>query len=264
MNGAGDGVAALSARTLLRSAYQSLEWELPYFMSFPELPFQVAYCQAKFSSCTDMETQCKQNKTCCLAFDYGCANPPGPKQPKPDDLRLFQTGVGAFLRNGEPGFRGLDFQARLVFEDRFGACDNPGKNVDFVGKLVAQAVAKNGPLADAVSALKDRLIGDPRVSEPAERQQIERLFSGKLEQPVAAVKDLEKKMRTLCGVLLSTPQFLLSGPGAGTDLAPEPTLTPKEASYDELCKRLAERGFGDGRVAIQCSQSGLVLDRRMN
>ena len=37
----------------------------------------------------------------------------------------FERGVGMFLRNSERGFRGLDFQARLVWENHYGACARP-------------------------------------------------------------------------------------------------------------------------------------------
>ena len=66
---------------------------------------------------------CNQFGACCATWDQQC-NGGGGGGSSVDEF-AFQQGIGAFLKNGERGFRGLDFQARLVWEDRFGTCAKP-------------------------------------------------------------------------------------------------------------------------------------------
>ena len=60
------------------------------------------------------------------------------------ELRAFERGIGIFLKHADRGFRGLDFQARLVLEDAFGACANPGPAPDFVADLIERARIRRG------------------------------------------------------------------------------------------------------------------------
>lgn len=127
---------------------------------------------------------------------------------------VFLRGTGVFLKNGEPGFKGLDFQARLVWEARYAPCD--AGVPDFVTGLVADAGAAT--VRDVVVALKDRLVNEASIDEtPAasggsgEAEAIEALFGASLDDPTSAVADLEGSTRQLCGALLSSPQFLLGG-----------------------------------------------------
>ena len=78
------------------------------------------------------------------------------------------------------------------------------------------------------------MIGSSVVSD-AERQGIEALIGVSLDSPVTA--DVESKLRVLCGVLLSTPQFQLGGVVA-PDAVVVPALTPGDASSAASCERL--------------------------
>lgn len=57
----------------------------------------------------------------------------------------FQKAVGVFVKDGEPGFDGVDFQGMLTWENRYGACDPPplaaGEAGSCVGACGGQALA---------------------------------------------------------------------------------------------------------------------------
>jgi hypothetical protein len=144
----------------------------------------------------------------------------------------FELAIGFFMKDAEPGFRGLDFQGRLSWEQAYGACNLIGTS-DFVLKIVARAAATPGAtVGDAVVALKDRLVGEPLIEPTVERPQIEALIGTNLGD--TNLSGLDERLRTLCGVLISSPQFMLGG------LVPEdttivPKLTPTEITYEGTC-----------------------------
>src|SRR5678815_2756795 len=100
----------------------------------------------------------------------------------PSDEVPFERGVGMFLRNSERGFRGLDFQARLVWENRYGACARPRwVSSDFIDKVVAAAAAdQSATVGDVVAAIKDRLIGEPNVVDGTEATALAAIFGKNL------------------------------------------------------------------------------------
>lgn len=255
-NGSGDAVAALSGRTLYRASYAAMEWRPNRFATFPEVPAEVQLC-SQFFTCPQMEARCMNQGSCCLAWDYICVNPPGPNEPTSGEERAFQRGVGVFLKNGERGFRGLDFQARLVWENRVGACSKPTSDPDFIDTVASLSQSRSGTVRDVVAAIKDRLIGDGSISE-AERQVLEPIFGAGLDSAASSVSDLEGSMRALCGVLVSTPQFLLGGMAApdGTEV---PALTPDSASYDTTCNGLAASTIP--KIRVRCSGGALTVER---
>ena len=261
-NGAGDAVAALSPRVLLRAAHDALEWPRPFYYAFPEESPEIQICSETYT-CREMASVCKVDGTCCEAYELECNAPP--EQPAPDDLRAFERGIGIFLKHGEKGFRGLDFQARLVFEDAFGSCSNPAAPDDFVADLAARAQAGSATIGDLVAALKDRLIGQARISHDIESSgaselaAIEDLFGAEVSTAAVDVDDLEAKSRALCGVLLSSPLFLLSGIAA-PDSAYVPILTPERASYAAICDGVAERGLSSDLI-LTCGDSAVSLSR---
>ena len=156
--------------------------------------------------------------------------------PLPDDRGFPQTqtqedymrGVGMFLKNSERGFRGLDFQARLVWEDRVATCVNPGGTPDFIdGVLQRAAAAPATTVQDVVLTLKDRLLSEAVVdtSGTSEKDALEAIFGAPLDSAASSAPDLAGSTRKLCGIYLSTPQFLLSG-FANPRLDPVPALAP--------------------------------------
>ncbi|UQA60354.1 hypothetical protein [Polyangium aurulentum] len=148
----------------------------------------------------------------------------------------FQLAIGFFLKDAEPGFRGLDFQGRLVWESVYGTCKPLGAN-DLIAKIVAGAAASPGAtVGDGVVALKDRLMGEPWVDPVAEKAQIEALVGTSLED--TNLTGLDARLRSLCGVLVSTPQFMLGGL-VPKDTRDVPKLTPSGISYDATCNYVA-------------------------
>src|SRR5690606_9297178 len=121
---------ALSARVLLRAAYSALSWAPPRAAGFPD----ASPCEQL--GCAELEEACAMG-VCCTTFELACEDPIA-NEPDASREQLFQRGVGAFLKNAERGFRGLDFQARLIWEDRFGACEKLDPDaVDFIDRTVA-------------------------------------------------------------------------------------------------------------------------------
>lgn len=162
-----------------------------------------------------------------------------------------QLALGFPLRDSEPGQRALDFQGKLAWEAAYGAC-KPLASDDFVRVLTGRALATQGAtVRDAFLALKDRMIGSSVVSD-AERQGLEALIGVSLDSPVPA--DLESKLRVLCGVLLSTPQFQLGGVVA-PDTVVVPALTPGDASSAASCERLNVAWLAsDTPYELRCSR----------
>jgi hypothetical protein len=175
-NSPADSVQPLSARTLLFTTYAALGQE-------PTIPL----------------------------FYPGGAYAPDNLTPEQQRDVAFLKGIGVFLNNGETGFRGLDFQARLLWEERFGGCPNEGSSPDYIDGLMMRATSSDATLRDVVLALKDRIISEPRIEAPGEAAAIEALFGASLDTQAAGVADLEARSRRFCGVLLASPQFLLGG-----------------------------------------------------
>ena len=261
-NGPGDAVVPLSARVLLRAVYAALEWRRPAYYTFPEESFAIESCLELYT-CREMDALCQGDGTCCEAFDAVCAGTGGPELTA-DEMRAFERGIGVFLKHGERGFRGLDFQARLVFEDMFGSCQNATGEPDFITRLVERAAADPEiTTGDLVAALKDRLVGQARVSHEMAAGSSElaatEAITGPLAASAAAVPDLEARARALCGVLVSSPQFLLTGLTA-PDSTYVPVLTPEEAGYGAVCSAVADRGLA-GNLALTCGDGSLSVAR---
>lgn len=264
-NGPGDGVHPLSSRTLLSSAYTALEWRRPFFEAFPERPNSINSCAQAFPSCTQLENACESGGQCCFAEKYWCDYGPSEDEPGTRAQRTFLRGIGAFLKNGDKGFRGLDFQARLVFEDRFAACRKIDTAPDFIDNLLAAAADTSGAtLGDLVAATKDRLVGSARVhhevgpSGRSEKQALESFFGASLDTAFAEIEGLGESIRGYCGTLLSTPQFLLAGM-APPDSRYVPELTPDGLRYRAVCDAIALPSELSEHT-LSCSESSLVLD----
>ncbi|MEP7120866.1 MAG: hypothetical protein ABJE95_08155 [Byssovorax sp.] len=148
----------------------------------------------------------------------------------------FQSAIGYFLKDADPGYRGLDFQGRLTWEATYASCPNLTGN-DVISKIVFKAGTLPGTtLADGVIALKDRLVGDPTIEPTVEKPALEALFGVPVSN--TALGKLEEKLRALCGVLVSSPQLMLGGipPKDTRDI---PKLTPDDITYKGTCGYLA-------------------------
>jgi hypothetical protein len=227
-NGPGDAVTAVDPRTLVTATNAALDWTAPPVAS--RFPDYGDGCESE--TCSEMSSYCSSQHACCNAYQAACVM----NGPLPSEQIPFERGVGMFLRNSERGFRGLDFQARLVWENRYGACAKPKwVQTDFIDKIVTAASADPSmTLRDLVSAIKDRIIGEPQLLDATETAALEATFGGKLDQPVTMAATTPA--RELCGALLESPQFLLQGiAGRGG----EPRLVPTDASYDAICATVA-------------------------
>lgn len=263
-NSVGDALAPLSARTLLSASYAALQWRRPFFESFPERPSSIGNCAQALPSCTKLANACQSNGQCCYAEEYWCQFDASDNEPSTRTQRSFLRGVGVFLKHGNRGFRSLDFQARLVFEDRFAACRKVDPEDDFVDTLQELAAQTPGTtLGDVVAAMKDRLIGQARVQHEAqasglsEKQSLKSYFGESLDSEYSDLTDGDEKLRGYCGVLLSTPQFLLSGLAA-PDGRYEAILTPKAYQYETVCTGL-DLPATLANLTLRCSGTGLEL-----
>lgn len=207
-NGASDMVHRLPPRALLRSAHVNLGWS-PRINWFKTNFFGVAL------------------------------NP---------EEELFQSGVGVFLRESDPGHRGSDFQGLLAFETELGTCAEPAPGgVDYVDRLLSDAATAGGTVGDVAAALKDRLVQLPVAAD--EQVLVEGLLQATFADPASAID--EDRLRLWCGTLLMSPQFQLV-----TD--PEAPGPPPSLGSDALadCERTASLM---GRVGIDVGCDGTTL-----
>jgi len=242
LNGPGDAVAAIDARTLVTALNGALEWGPPPAASrFPE--YGDVDCE---DSCATMQSECSGFGACCTAYHAACqlgGVTPAVEVP-------FERGVGMFLKNSDKGFRGIDFQARLVWENHENACVRPAwVTSDFIDKLWAAAAADSTTTAaDLIAALKDRLVNEPAIDPGAETAALAGLV-GTLTGPATGVTSA--KLRLVCSALVQSPQFLLTGiAGRGGDV---PKLTPANAAYGAVCTDVASHVSGatcSGKLAL--------------
>ncbi|MCE9578496.1 MAG: hypothetical protein K8W52_35545 [Deltaproteobacteria bacterium] len=229
-NGPGDAVAPVSPRTLLSSAYAGLEWGEPDGEQFP---LDETGCEGL--SCNDLQQYCGFG-FCCDTYATTCQGQP--PSGDPDELP-FQQSIGVFLKNGERGFRGLDFQARLGWEDRFGACAKPARltTPDVIDRaLTAAAAVPTATVGDVLALLKDRLVGEAAITADGEQAAIEALVGQPLTAPASSLT--AAAARRFCGVLLSSPQFVLSGlPARG---GTPPTLALPGDGFDDACAHIRD------------------------
>jgi hypothetical protein len=184
--------------------------------------------------------------------------PPLDEYPHDDDTTAFEVALGFFIKDGDPGFRGLDFQGRLTWENAYARCaDQTGGN-DFIAKLVSAAQARPGTtVGDAVAAVQDRLIGEPAV-DPALKADLEALTGGSLD--ATDLTGLDAKLRAVCGVLVSTPQYMLGGI-VPKDTRTVPALTPMEASYDATCAAVAQAAAA-GAYTVTCGSGTVTASKK--
>lgn len=243
-NGPGDAVTAVDPRTLVTATNAALDWAPPPAAS--RFPDYGDGCEVE--TCQQMSSYCSQAQACCNAYQASCVM----NGLKPSEQVPFERGVGMFLRNSERGFRGLDFQARLVWENRYGACTKPPwVTSDFITKIVAAAAADpSATIGDLASAIKDRIVGESAIVEANEISALAAVFGNSLEAPASGTT--EGAARELCGALLGSPQFLLQGiAGRGGE---RPKLTPMDTSFDAICAEVAPRVPG-----ASCTGGHLVV-----
>lgn len=174
----------------------------------------------------------------------------------------FQVAIGHFIKDAEPGYRGLDFQGRLTWESVYGACSPNGAGPgDFVGKIVATAASVPGAtIGDAIVALKDRLVGEPWIDPADEKAQLEALVGAPLDSTNLGA--LDGQLRAVCGVLVSSPQFMLGGL-VPKDTRDVPKLTPPEITYAGTCGYVAQYLAQTGApYEITCAGNSTVAKKK--
>jgi hypothetical protein len=162
---------------------------------------------------------------------------PGGGYPSP-----FDEDLGQYISPQTPGFRGINFQSLLALESQVGLCDKTSRAIgadDWIDKLVDGIVAYNTAnpgapmtMGEAWSMLKDRLIQDPSINTvlptgltsisgaKTEQQAVVAFFNTGLNVPggialntptdTVTAAQLRAKMREGCGIVVKSPQFLLT------------------------------------------------------
>lgn len=226
-NSISDSVQPASARTAIRSAYAALGWPL------------AAYGQVLPNQSGWGENSVTVGGVASGLQEY-----------------QFQTETGIPLKNSQPGFRGLDFQARLGWEDRFGQCQKLITNTapDFIDGVVA-SVKPETKVEDVLTVLKDRFMSDLKLDD-AEKKLLVDMMGASLASPASSVADLNGSLRRVCGAMISSPQFLMLGVQAkdGSTVA---AAVPAAYNYDAFCTKLAAVSLPDN-LTISCT-SGSAL-----
>jgi hypothetical protein len=162
---------------------------------------------------------------------------PGGGYPSPFDKNL-----GQYISPQTPGFRGINFQSLLALETETGLCNKSGRAAsadDWVDKLVDGIVAHNianpgAPITmgEAWSMLKNRLVQDPSINTTlpsglatipgakTEEQAVVAFLNTGLSVPggisldtstgTVTAAQLGTKLREGCGIVVKSPQFLLT------------------------------------------------------
>jgi hypothetical protein len=122
----------------------------------------------------------------------------------------FVRGLGQRIDSDTPGFDDLTFQALYEWENVVGLCEKPPLvTSDWIDELATAVTTES--VEDVLVAVKDRLLQE-RVNN-GELLEIEAFFG--ISRSDAATLDLltgdEHMLRHYCGVLMSTPQFMLAG-----------------------------------------------------
>lgn len=185
--------------------------------------------------------------------------PEYPEYPEMGPEEEFQRSIGFFLKDGEPGFRGLDFQGRLSWEEQYGACKFPSFN-DYVRQVVNLGKTIPGTtLGDVLVAVKDRLVGEPSIEPTQEKPIIANLVTGNFDDKKSDFWELQA--RVYCGVLVASPQFMLGGM-VPRDAQEIPKLTLPQFSYTTLCANLvADAKLTQAPYVMTCGPNGITVTK---
>lgn len=148
-----------------------------------------------------------------------------------------------------------------------GEIPSSGSGDDWIGKLVTVAKLSmtddvddpdNITVRDVVASLKNRLLVEPDIDDTSEAALIATLFEVEdLDTPLASAEGWEDRLRRLCGVLVSTPQFLLAG-NAPADQATTPRLE-MNGSYQSICENYASAFYDPLVWTVTCSEDSVLI-----
>ena len=173
--------------------------------------------------------------------------------------------LGEYLNVLEPGHRSINLNTMLQWEDFFGSCDNPDPgSSDWIDALALEA-ANGHTLVDALSVLRDRLLGDatirtegPQGISTTEWAALESLAGQSLSVDAASlpVATRSRILRDACGVMLQSPQFWLGGWVEQGSLTPPPFQVPfGNVSLQDFCEEYNDDVPGGG---ISCGNGQLT------
>lgn len=196
---------------------------------------------------------------------------------KPMQSYGFLRDQGIFVKDALPGFNGVDFSSMLSWEQQLAGGNNPYFGGECTGPLGQacsgfewiELMLNDGAMAgltirDAVVAIKDRLITEPELYSEAEEGVIEQLMGLSLDLKItdADSAKVEEGMRRYAGLLLNTPQFMLSGvPSRDQDPAWDPKIAVAGTTTGELCQVLAPALLGDA-WGWTCGDSGVTVTKK--
>ncbi len=153
--------------------------------------------------------------------------------------------LGQYISPQTPGFRGVTFQSLLALESQVGLCNKTGRAVgardwidelvDGIDGIIAYNTANAGApitFGEAWSMLKDRLVQDPSINTllpsglatvpgaKTEQQAVVAFLNKNLAIPggitlntstsAATADQLKSKLREGCGIIVKSPQFVLT------------------------------------------------------
>jgi hypothetical protein len=231
-NGVGDRVQRYSAWVLVESAMRAMWWDLPVqqipesMQNYPELAF----------------------------------------------LR----DQGIFIKDAQNGFNGVDFNGMLSWEDSLATGYDPGLEGDCTGPLgqpcamyewielmLTDAAGAGGvTIRDLAAAIKDRLITEPTIYD-AELAVIAAIVGLDPAAKMNAVDSLqlEEGTRRYAGLIMNTPQFMLSGvPSRDQDPAQIPKFAAPGTDTESLCNHLAPLVLTD-KYTFACTPEGVEVSR---
>jgi len=111
-------------------------------------------------------------------------------------------------------------------------------------------------LEEAVSALKDRLLADPNLSDEDEREALEELLGVPLSTAMADVPDREGTLKWACSAFLASPQFQLAGIPLPDVLPASTAVVVPGSTWSDYCDKTAA-WFDDG--VLECGDGTLSV-----
>lgn len=164
------------------------------------------------------------------------------------DEEVFQSAIGVFLRESDPGHRGTDFQGLLAFETELGTCDEPSDGPDFIDRVLTAAIAQGATAGDVVAAIKDRLTSTGIT--PEEQLLVEDLIERPFSAPADDDPAFVSAVRLFCGAVLLSPQFQLV---TDAEVGTTPALAEGvEADCENTAALMSQAG-----VSVQCTGTSL-------
>jgi hypothetical protein len=150
-------------------------------------------------------------------------------------------------------------------EDSLERLLTPPANANWLARMVkdAQNLTSQGTqltLGDVLGALKDRLLSDPLMTDPAEVALIEAVAGQPLDDPIDPLDlTLEARVRQVCGVWLASPDFQLWGWTGPNRLGSSPSYAAPDTGFRMLCERIGSELYGEGQLL--CDETTAQLQR---